>query len=559
MRQTKVQKLFFAVYSILLLLNIGCRPTQRTFLSPSPSAEELAAVKQALQQTFEQAQRKQIPSELGLILERSYPYHPPRYVLVLPHRAAVSKDDLRTYCRFIPGESFILTACDKTSPDGILCIFSTHAVYFLSGKAYACLMNRPSLYSAFPDPPKAAVFLYEQLADLPLQDTSNETIITAPDGWTIRLSKQSGIPDCLDAVLSYLKEPASLPQTAKPPLEFIKGHTLLVPPLTNNTVDSFQESVRTMAQTNADYVCLAVMADMETFNTPQILWGPSIGFSDEMLCQAIEIARRNRLKIILKPMVNCRDTIWRAWIDFIKQDGSQDLAAWQTWWEEYRSFILHYADIAQKTQCEMLCIGCEMNSTETFEQQWRELISQIRKRYSGLLTYNVNHGRGDSVRFWDALDVIGMSGYYPLGSFMQQAGIEGVEQPDFQPTLEQLKTAWLPVRKELQELCRKWQKPLFFIEIGVCSAKGVSRTPWQHSTPELIYDGQEQADFYQAAFEIFWDQPWFMGFTWWAWPSFLYPCEQASYQVNFEIYCKPAEDIVKQWYSKNRPFSFQAE
>ena len=139
---------------------------------------------------------------------------------------------------------------------------------------------------------------------------------------------------------------------------------------------------------------------------------------------------------------------------------------------------------------------------------------------------------------------------------MQMAGIKGADKPDYQVTLDDLRIAWKPIRQELKQTSEKWKKPIFFIECGVCSAKGVSRTPWQHSSPELVYDGQEQADFYQAVFETFWDEPWFMGFTWWAWPPALYSCQDVEKQVNFEIYCKPAEDVVKKWYAKERPFDF---
>jgi hypothetical protein len=316
--------------------------------------------------------------------------------------------------------------------------------------------------------------------------------------------------------------------------------------------------VQKLAQTHADYVCLAIMADMETFNTPVIRWGEKAHFPDEMLLKAIRIARENNLKIVLKPMVNCQDAIWRAWIEFTNDKGEQDLAGWDKWWTEYNTFILHYVQIAQQTGCEMFCLGCEMNSVEPFEQKWRELIREARRKYDGLLTYNVNHGRAQEVRFWDALDVIGMSGYYPLGHFMQAAGIEGSDRPDYQVTIEDLRTAWKPVREELRQVSRQWNKPLFFIECGVCSAKGVSRTPWQHPSPDLVYDGREQADFYQAIFEMFWEEPWFMGFTWWAWPPILYPCQEAEKQINFEIYCKPAEEVVKQWYAKDRPFVYQA-
>jgi hypothetical protein len=53
----------------------------------------------------------------------------------------------------------------------------------------------------------------------------------------------------------------------------------------------------------------------------------------------------------------------------------------------------HYAKIAEETKCEMLCLGCEMESTEEFEIRWRNLIMEIRQIYHGPITYNLNHGR----------------------------------------------------------------------------------------------------------------------------------------------------------------------
>ena len=100
---------------------------------------------------------------------------------------------------------------------------------------------------------------------------------------------------------------------------------------------------------------------------------------------------------------------------------------------------------------------------------------------------------------------------------------------------------------------------MFFIECGVVSAENVARTPWQHSSPDLVYDGMEQADFYQAVLESFWDESWFTGFVWWSWPPKMYPRDEAETRADFPIYGKPAEDVVKKWYIKNRPMNYKPE
>jgi hypothetical protein len=334
--------------------------------------------------------------------------------------------------------------------------------------------------------------------------------------------------------------------------DFIKGHTLIVPHLNPDNTNQLKDSMRKLAQTGSNYVCLAVMSEMDVFNKPHIKWGTEYNFPDAMLLQAIQIARDNQLKIVLKPMVNCKDGTWRSWIEFADKEGDQNLAAWGVWWEEYEAFILHYAAVAEQTQCEMFCLGCEMGSTEGFEVKWRHLIKQTRDKYKGLLTYNVNHDHYDSLRFWDALDVISISAYFWLGQYMEDAGIPGAKDPNTVVGIDELRTVWKIIRGKLAAVSAKFNKPIFFIETGVCSANNVSRTPWEHPNPKMVYNGQEQADFYQAIMETFWDEPWFMGITWWDWPASLYPKEEAKKNINFAIYGKPAEEVVKKWYSKQR-------
>ena len=169
----------------------------------------------------------------------------------------------------------------------------------------------------------------------------------------------------------------------------------------------------------------------------------------------------------------------------------------------------------------MLCLGCEMGTSERFATQWRNLIAEVRKVYTGPITYNANHGNEDKVTWWDAVDIIGMSGYYPVGADMNKPTDDPCKVPN-DSSVEGMKKRWKPIKQKLKYVSKKFDRPLFFIEIGVCTAKGNTSYPWQHPRKDAVYAGDEQARFYQAVMEAFWDEPWFFGFVWWDWPAPLF-------------------------------------
>ncbi len=318
------------------------------------------------------------------------------------------------------------------------------------------------------------------------------------------------------------------------------------------------ESMQKLAATNANYICLAFGAEMETFDSPKILWSDANSemVSDTEIRRAIQLARDNDLKIILKPVVNVRDGTWRSWIKFENEDGTKDLQAWDQWWKDFRAMLIHYAKIAQETNCEMLCLGCEMGATEDDEDRWRELIADIRKVYHGALTYNANWGSEEKLAWWDAVDVISISAYYPVGAGDDEPN-DWIEKglhhvPASYSTVEVLKEQWLPYKEKLAAISAKHNRPILFIELGLGSAKGFSAAPWTHHQPDAVYDGDEQRRYYQATMETFWDEPWFIGFTWWAWLPNLYTLEEAKSHTGFCIYGKPAEKLVTEWYGKVR-------
>jgi hypothetical protein len=339
-----------------------------------------------------------------------------------------------------------------------------------------------------------------------------------------------------------------------------------------------EESLKKLADTGTEWVCIAFAPNMKTFDTPEFEFGdanPDM-ITDDELRQAIDTGRAKGMKVMLKPVVNSADDVWRAWIRFFRpvtdeeraagitgefdpwggepqmREGEvKDLAAWDQWWEDYTNYIVHYAKIAEEKQVPILCLGCEMNSTEEFDAKWRQLIKQVRDVYHGQITYDVNHGNEDSVKWLDDLDFISISAYYAI------PGPDGqiVEAPSKETTtVEEIRAALEPVRKHLAQVSAKWGKPILFIEAGVTPVRGCARTPWVHvdEREDWPNDQQEQANFYQAMFETFSDEPWFMGWCWWDWPARLYSESEAATDRSFCVYGKQAEGVLREWYAKPR-------
>ena len=90
---------------------------------------------------------------------------------------------------------------------------------------------------------------------------------------------------------------------------------------------------------------------------------------------------------------------------------------------------MYYAEYAESHQIPILCIGTELELTSGREKEWRTLIDEIRVVFSGELTYAANFTEYEKIRFWDALDYIGIQAYFPLTDRVN-------------PGLESLKKGW---------------------------------------------------------------------------------------------------------------------
>ena len=286
-----------------------------------------------------------------------------------------------------------------------------------------------------------------------------------------------------------------------------------------------------------NWVCLAVLNYQKSFHSTEIYFDYSRGSTDRDITFAIEKAHSKGVKVCLKPMLNSDDHMWRAYIDFPDATmGNKDIY-WSEWFKSYTAYLTHYAEIAEEMKCEMLCIGCEMLATERKEEYWRSLIKKIRGIYSGKLVYNTNHGKEDTVPWFDELDYIGTSAYYMVGKEDSSKAAMTAE--------------WEKIRERLNSIADKMGKKYIFMEIGCRSAKGCSAMPWDFTHKEFPWNEDEQADFYESCLDVFMKEERFAGVFWWDWSTFIYDTvEEARENVGFNIHLKKAEKVLKKKYAE---------
>ncbi|ALJ01500.1 hypothetical protein DC20_15585 [Rufibacter tibetensis] len=277
-------------------------------------------------------------------------------------------------------------------------------------------------------------------------------------------------------------------------------------------------------------------------NTPELAFSSQRGYwgeRDEGLIQTTQLARSIGLKTLLKPHIWLRNNKDGAWVGSIKMTSEED---WKTWFQNYRTMMLHYARLADSMQIEAVCIGTELHMAAVERpRDWRQLIKDIRQVYRGKLTYAANWSdEFEDIEFWDDLDFIGVQAYFPLS-----------KKPA--PTLSDLLKAWEPHVKTIEKLQRKFNKPVVFTEVGYRNIPHAAAEPWtwpsrgQATEPE---DPATQERLYEAMYRTFWQKPWFRGTFIWKW--YPHVRENGRARRDFTPQGLPAAQVMARYYKAGK-------
>ncbi len=232
-------------------------------------------------------------------------------------------------------------------------------------------------------------------------------------------------------------------------------------------------------------------------------------------------ARRRGLRTVLKPHVDVADDTWRG---LLEPEDPAD------WFAAYTDFIVRFATVAAEEEVDLFVVGTEFRSLSTREDDWRAVVEAVREAYGGQVTYAANWDEYDQIRWWDAVDLIGVDAYFPLTD-------------DLDPEPAELARAWNGIAAELSALAARESLPVLVTEFGYQARDGANITPWWAPTEEA--DEAEQALCLDVAFGAMAEAPGLAGSM--LWKTFYDP---AVDEDDFDVLGRPAEVVVREAWSR---------
>ena len=237
--------------------------------------------------------------------------------------------------------------------------------------------------------------------------------------------------------------------------------------------------------------------------------------SDDGVADLAAHARKLGIRVLLKPHV---------WIhtgfpgDLFYSNPTDR----RRWFDDYARFIDHYAQLATKIKAEIFCVGNEFVKLSREEKEWRALIARARTHFKGAISYAAVQGEEfENIRFWDAVDFVGLNNYYPLPDSLDCSAIVA----------------------KVESIHRRFRKPILFTECGYSSLTNPHRQPWDESTRQLSMN--DQAKCCEALLQAFYRQPWLAGMYWWKVGTNGFGGPDDGSHTPWR---KPAMQVISRWY-----------
>jgi hypothetical protein len=311
-----------------------------------------------------------------------------------------------------------------------------------------------------------------------------------------------------------------------------------------DSVDTTMQKIAT--QTNTTWIQYTPIPEItQLYPIPKIVQNAANGTSDEELIQIIQSAHKHGLKVFLNP------SPWSFQEDNSTEEHTQE------WWTAFKTawkpIMLHYADLAQEQNVEMLEFKMWPNidainndEKDKIDQLATDLLTETKDHYNGKIAiqsicYDLDR---------PILDVHTQSDYLTMNLWSYYPWHLGDTKDDNVTQISQI------VQIKLDE-CKSYydnyniSKPIIIEQLSAASydgdiiganANAEEIDSFHKNNDNYILDLQEQADVYEAIFQNISKNDWIVGnfaFTYFYWDS-------VGKDIN--IRAKPAENIVAKWY-----------
>lgn len=304
----------------------------------------------------------------------------------------------------------------------------------------------------------------------------------------------------------------------------------------DNVYDEYQRLIPEVAELGADTVLLVVHGWQTHAGSLDLHVDEERSAQPEALGRLLDLAAIHGLRRILMPVVLLKQPRNGEWRGKIVPPGHN----WDEWFRRYKLFIGRYADVAERHGVEVFMVGSELIKTESYTERWRDVIADVRRRFSGRLGYSANwdHYQTSKIGFWPQLDVVGMTSYYELA-----------RKP--RPRIDEIDANWERIKRNILSFQREVQKPIIFTEVGWCSQEGAAKQGWNYyANPTATDEGhREQAILYQSFLKTWSNEPGVGGIIFWEWTTSPGGRDDYHYTPRGKL----AETILRLWFANQRP------
>ncbi|MHC6180917.1 glycoside hydrolase family 113 [Clostridium sp. JNZ X4-2] len=273
--------------------------------------------------------------------------------------------------------------------------------------------------------------------------------------------------------------------------------------------------------------------------------------SEEKAIDLIKQLNGKNINIILEPY---------PWI----AEGGKSETDWNpdnmnTFFSNWKTNVLKTLidDIAVPYNVDALNIGSNFVNIELEEKNWCDTIDYVRTYYKGLVTYRTNWWYTAS---WDTksitdyenklnnklfskLDFISIAAYFELTNNPKNTVENLVSAIESSQISVNGQIRNQNIKQEIKNFYDKWNKPIFFGELGFPKTDEASFHPWNPDENNTV-NNVEQANCFEAYRREFENEPWLLGFSVFA---------IGKQDDNKQYY--PSEEstlVIRNWYSKEQ-------
>lgn len=263
---------------------------------------------------------------------------------------------------------------------------------------------------------------------------------------------------------------------------------------------------------------------LNTLNVPVVVNIKDLSSSDMTVDKASEEKAKNLIKKLKGKKINIILEPY-PWID----NGSKYETAWKpndlnTFFWNWKSKVLKTLidDIAVPYHVDALNIGSSFINMEFAEGYWCDTIDYVRKYYKGLVTYRMGwwytaKWKPETItayenklnnKMFSKLDFISIAAYFELTNSSTNtaenifSAIESTQIYDRKQNIKQ----------EIKNFHDKWNKPIFFGELGFPKTNDASVHPWNPYQNDIT-NNVEQANCFEGYRRAFEKESWFLGFS----------------------------------------------